>query len=353
MDWGLLARVALGPAPALLRRGRVDLAAVRVVGNAHAFVTDGLVPSETRLFADDRAAVRARRAGLYLQREHRRHLRPFGAAIEAHGLRGKHDFARFCAQSGVPHPPTIGIGPGGEPEAVAKIETLPGESLFVKPAFGARSHGVAVARRLGAGRWRLVARDRVREGDLGVLLEAHLPGERLVVQPILVNAPALALWAGDALAIVRIVTAIAADGTVRTLSTLAHVPLDTVQPLPQTWAHFPISPVDGTLSPLDAVERERMGVISTRVAALAGRRIETAAALRGVAETAHARLVAAAPCRLPPTIGWDAAWSSDGPMLIELNWNWAVAPHYRNAAGLDFRLSPRFASAVHSPESAT
>jgi len=346
VDWRLLGQVTLIPALALARRGQMGRALATAARNADALLRDGLVPTEARLFADARAAVRAQRAGLYLQREHRRHLRRFRAAIAAHGLDSKADFARFCAGAGLPHPRTVAIGPDREPEALAAIGELQGARLFVKPASGARARGAAVAHRIGGARWRLVTPERARDGELGALLAEHLAGEWLVVQPLLVNASPLAHWAGEMLATFRIVTARAADGKVRTLSMLAELPLDAGAPLPEERVVFPVSPDGGALSPLDTGAAARLPALAAPAAAFAGRRIEAAGALRALAEAAHARLAAAAALPLAPTIGWDAAWTAEGPMLLEPNWNWAVAPHYRNAAGLDFALSPRFAAAV-------
>ncbi|HEY1607243.1 MAG TPA: hypothetical protein VGF77_16770 [Allosphingosinicella sp.] len=346
MDWRLLGQVALIPGLDLLRRGQVGLAVTTIVRNGHALLRDGLVPSEARLFADARAALRARRAGLYLQREHRRHLRRFRTAISAHGLRCKVDFARFCAGAGLSHPPTLVIEPDREPGAMSEIGDMAGESFFVKPAMGGRSRGAAVVHRLRAGRWQLVAPDRALEGDLMSLLKDHLPEERLVVQPLLVNAPPLAQWAGEMLAIFRIVTARATDGTVRTLSMLAELPLEVREPLPARWAVFPVSLDRDELSSLDVLAAERMPAFAARAASFARRRIQAAGALRALAQAAHARLAAAASLQLAPTIGWDMAWTPEGPMLLEPNWNWAVAPHYRNAAGLDFELSARFEAAA-------
>ncbi|WP_255358008.1 hypothetical protein [Erythrobacter sp. CCH5-A1] len=35
-----------------------------------------------------------------------------------------------------------------------------------------------------------------------------------------------------------------------------------------------------------------------------------------------------------------------GPVLVEPNWNWSVAAHYRNLAGLDIILRARFTAAA-------
>lgn len=346
VDWRLLGDVALIPGLKLVGRGQLGRGIAIGVRHAHALLRDGLVPSEVQLFADQRASLRSRRAGLYLQREHRRHLCPFRTAIAADGLRSKADFARFCREAGLLHPPTIVIGRERAASAIAAIDHLPDASFFLKPALGARSRGAAVLHRIGEAGWQLVAAGGAREGDLAGLLEEHLAGEALVVQPLLVNAPALAQWAGATLAVFRIVTARAAVGTVQTLSMLAELPLDPHEPVPARWAVFPVLRDRDELAPLAPCAAEALGTLAPRAAAFAGRRIEAANALRALAEAAHARLAAAASHQLPPMIGWDLAWTPEGPMLLEPNWNWAVAAHYRTAAGLDFELSARFTAAA-------
>ena len=334
-----------------VRAGRPLQAFGRLFRDGKALLRHRLWPSEARILRHDLAAVRQRRSGLYLQWEHQEHLRAYRGAIAALGLHDKAAFARLCTSAGLPHAPTAELT-GEEPLNAAWRERQP---LIIKPAAGSGAQGLASLERLATDQWRLRPfRGEPCEGSLDAMLARHRDGARFVLQPLLRNHPDLAALVGPALATFRTVTAASEDGAPRTLSLLAELPLDDALPMPRRWLALPVDLSSGKLATCDARAIERIDDPQARKRAgeLSGQVLPGAASVAALACDAHAAVLQAAGAdRPPPMIGWDLAFTASGPLLIELNWNWAVLPHHRNAAGLDFGRSIEFARVAGSAHS--
>lgn len=326
-----------------VRAGKPLPACRQLLHDGKALLHHRLWPSEARVLRHDLAALRARRSGLYLQLEHQQHLRAYRGAIAALGLHDKAAFARLCTSAGLPHATTAELT-GEETVDAAWRERQP---LIVKPAVGSGAQGLASLERLAPERWRLSPfRGEPHEGPLDTMLARHRDGARFVLQPLLRNHVDLATLAGPSLATFRAVTAAGEAGAPRMLSLLAELPLDDDLPMPRRWLVLPVDLPSGTLAACDNRAIERIGDQQARQRAgqLSGRVLPGAASVAGLACDAHAAVLRAAGAdRPPPMIGWDLAFTASGPLLIELNWNWAVLPHYRNGAGLDFSRSTDFA----------
>lgn len=343
VDWRSLLNIVAIPAAQSLAQGRPVTACRMAVLNGHALLRDRLWPNERLAFAGQRGVIRVKRDDLYLQADHATHLANYRSAIATEHRQRKGEFASFCSATDLPHPPTIVLDAVRRPEQFDAVERMAVSSLFVKLEAGSNARGAAVLRRLDDDRWQIRSRTGTAQGRLTQILGRYCAGEALVVQPMLTNAPALAQWAGPSLATFRIVTGRQIDGEIKTLSMLAELPLDDGEPLARSWFIAPVSPqldwTRATLRQLAAAERPKC---RAHLAAFADQAIEYAPILRDLANKAHSLLAETAASGLPPMIGWDLAWTEDGAILLEFNWNWAIAPHYSNSAGVNFQLAPVF-----------
>jgi len=334
-----------------VRAGRPLQAFGRLFRDGKALLRHRLWPSEARILRHDLAAVRQRRSGLYLQWEHQEHVRAYRGAIAALGLHDKAAFARLCTSARLPHVPTAELG-GEEAIDDAWRERQP---LIVKPAVGSGAQGLASLERLAADQWRLRPfRGEPCEGPLDAMLTRHRDGARFVLQPLLHNHADLAALVGTSLATFRTVTAASENRQPKVLSLLAELPLDDALPMPRRWLVLPVDPASGKLATCDSRAIERIDDQQSRKRAgeLSGQVLPGAASVAALACDAHAAVLRAAGAdQPPPMIGWDLAFTTSGPLLIELNWNWAVLPHYRNGAGLDFSRSTDFARVAGSAHS--
>ena len=349
---GLIRQQVIGAGIAGLRRGRPAKTARYVWKSLSHIVRDRLLPIEAWTFGDDLDAVRKRRSTLYLQIEHSAHLRPHHATLLEAGLNDKARFAQFCEAYALPHPQTELLDLE-RPEGAERLSNSRHGNFFIKPATGSGGDGVMALRRVADGQWQLhVARDDMREGDLGALLGHACSTGRFVLQPAVTNATKLAQNIGPALATFRAITAPVDDRGLEVISMLAELPLDNALPMAQRWLVLPVDPSTGVFTPLAAKTLDRLGEhISEEVMELIQRPLIDAPSLPRLAVHAHKTLHSHNPQgKLPPMIGWDLALGQEGPIVLEPNWNWSVATHYSNAAGLDFALSERFAhiAARHS-----
>ncbi len=321
IDWRLFAQQALRPFIRRMAAGRLAAAAEMLGRDSRAILRQRLWPDEARVFGDHLERVLPLRRSLFLQSELIRSNAKYRAAIERHGLRSKLAFARFCAAHAFAHPPTV-------PAAQVPLTADWGDAIFLKPDRGSSGKGVAVMRRLADGTWQRTSCDSTAVGDLRAVV-GQVKG--LIAQPLLQSHPDIPVPEGAALATVRVVTGRTGDGDAAVLSALAELPQDPAQPLAMRWISVPIDLRSGELLPGDRT-----------ASAMAPFAYPAAAEMFTLAATAHRLLAGQAPDPLPPMIGWDLAATPAGAVLLEANWNWAVAPHYCNAAGLTFDLSPIF-----------
>lgn len=345
----LLLQTSLRPALRAAMHGRPVRGTRVAFANAYTLLRDRLLPHEARRLRADLTHVRALRSRLYLQFEHQRALASFVPALARAGLADKGAFAEFCRKEGLAAIPTLRVNAADVADWQRAFAATASDCAFVKPARGSGGEGCAVLRLIGAHSWRLTDQAGVREGNLAEVTQDYRAAGALVMQPFLANHPELAGWAGTALATFRIVTAQADGGEAEVLSMLAEIPLRDEQPLPKGWCIVPVDPDSGRLAALDDGAVAALPLAHQASAAnLAGRTVPQADALTALARAAHRRMIAAFSEPLPPMIGWDLALGKAGPVLVEPNWNWSVVAHYRNLAGLDFGLSPRFAAAAKS-----
>lgn len=344
---GLLLRTALRPAFRAALRGHPVRGGRLFFDNAYSLLRDRMWPHEARLLRGDLPRIRALRSQLYLQIEHQIALAPHAQTLARAGLADKGAFAEFCREEGLAAIPTLRVNAADATEWERAFAATASDCAFIKPARGSGGHGSALLQRTAAHSWRLTDASGVHEGELATVIRGHRSAGALVMQPLLTNHPELAAWAGSPLATFRTVTAQAGDGEVVVLSMLAEIPCGEERPIPKGWCIIPVDPLTGRLSSVDETAITALPpALRDRAAGLAGRTVPQAEGLAGLACAAHRRMIAAAPEPLPPMIGWDVALTAAGPVLVEPNWNWSVAAHYRNLAGLNLSLSDRFAAAA-------
>lgn len=344
---GLLLRTALRPAFRVAMRGRPVRGGRLFFANAYSLLRDRMWPHEARLLRGDLARIRALRSRLYLQFEHQLALAPYTQALARAGLADKATFAEFCREAGLATIPTLRVSAADAADWEQAFAATAGDCVFVKPSRGSGGHGSALLKRTGPQSWRLTDASGMHEGELAAVIHGHRSAGALVMQPLLTNHPELADWAGSTLATFRTVTAQTDDGEVAVLSMLAEIPAGDEQPLPKGWCIIPVDPQSGRLASVDGAALAALPpALRDRAERVAGRQVPQSDALAGLAREAHRRIIAASAEPLPPMIGWDLALAEAGPVLVEPNWNWSVAAHYRNLAGLGFSLSDRFAAAA-------
>lgn len=329
-----------------MRTGKPVLAFRRLFRTGYTMLHDRLWPSEARIFSNHMPALRAMRSALYLQFEHQLHLGNYSAALSALGLHDKAAFARFCHSRGLAIAPTVELT-GETPVDTAWQGRAP---LVVKPSIGSSARDLASLERQKHGNWRLCPfRGVPSEGPLEEILARHRNGTPFVLQPLLCNNADLTALLGPSLATFRTITTAGEDGRPEALSMLAELPLEDTLPMSRRWLILPVDMSSGALVSCDprAIGRIDDEVARGRAKALCGQVIPGVAGLAALACQAHAAVLKeAGDERPPPMIGWDLVLAAQGALLLELNWNWAVAPHYVNAAGLDFKLSSAFAQAA-------
>lgn len=337
IEWQLFARQAIVPFVRRLARRKVVRAFSIFRSDSRYILRDRLWPDEVLLFGDRLSEVRHHRGSLILQADLVRSVRPFIAAVERHGLVSKLAFAQFCDEQNLPHPRTIGLRPGAGVEQLAGL----GNEIFVKPDRGSSARGAVLLRKLEDDRWKSVSETGVVEGSLDKIIRPTRP---MVAQPLLLNHRDLAPAAGTSIATFRIVTGHRSLDGFEALSILAELPLDDAEPIAARWANAPVNIVTGRIeSSFGCGENEPPWTEMAEARPWHGTVVPHAMAMVALAQKAHCRLVETSPEPLPSLIGWDLAVTPNGPVLLEPNWNWAVAPHYCCAGALDFSLSPVFA----------
>ena len=355
----LFGHPAIAQTRVLLRRfaqqalgGHPVRAAGMLLRDGSSLVRTRLVPSEVRLLRRDLVQVHASRETLYLQWEHARHLRRFRPAFLATGLHDKAQFARFCKSADLPHPRTQALASRDAETIYRTMQAIGTAEIIVKPATGSSGQGLALLRRTSDEQWRMTRRGSppAQSATPAELLAGHCPGATLVLQPLLQNHSDLAQSAGPMLATFRIVTRRMSDeedDAVAVLSALAELPLTEEEPMPACWAILPANMQTGRLGRLSTdIATELEPAMAERARRYDDITIDDLPELALLACRAHRAVIDTHGTNLPPMIGWDMALTPSGPMVLELNWNWAVAAHYRTMAGFDPTPSALFRRAA-------
>jgi hypothetical protein len=192
----------------------------------------------------------------------------------------------------------------------------PAHDLFVKPCIGLGGSGSELFRWHGRF-FQSIRSGHLRPEELGDYLQTRARAEdrTLLVQPALSNHPKLGVDANGALATARLVTGISLDGDVVPL--FAYISFGHPS---QIVAHGPVALIDITsgqlLSAPQYLPGERVSNIDIgwdHACTLPHWEV-----LLGYAKVAHQA------CSYFVFIGWDAAFTEDGPMLLEGNANWCA-----------------------------
>ena len=229
-------------------------------------------------------------------------------------------FARWCAETGIPHPQPILVVERG-------AVTWHGESLndldrdlFVKRRRSRGTRGVATYRRTAVFHY---MNDKGRSITLAEFFNELVHRsrfERLIAQPFLYNHPTIADLADEALIIFRLMTCL--DEDLRPVLTNGYLRL--MAKLEPKWDVHPIhefiAPIDLETGALGQITGDKPECLSDwfdhhpmNGALVAGRIVPFWPELAQLATTAHSVV----PERV--LIGWDMALTTAGPVILEGN----------------------------------
>lgn len=248
--------------------------------------------------------------------------RAHGEAGGVAGLDGKLGFARFCEANALPSPAPVCEGAGGE---VTRMTDWPARDLIFKPANLAKGYGIMKLAH-DAGVWRARDGSNVCPRTIGDWARARLGAEAWLVQPFLRNAPSWRVFTTGGLATCRIVTGRALPGGEPfLLGAFARFPLDheAVDNLSAGGVGAGVDMEDGTMS---------IGTIWVGEKGHHERHPRTGAQIKGAVvpgwpEMAALALRAHRVAGDWRSIGWDVAFTEEGPVLIEANLQWSVLFH--------------------------
>lgn len=234
-----------------------------------------------------------------------------------HGsLTDKRTFARLCEAHGFPTPAIVAWARDGAIEASTAV---PEADLFSKPGAAANGRGATIWR-FEQGRW---SDGSAWYDAAGVLAEIARRSDRgpHMLQPRIVNHQAIAGLGCGGASTARIVTIRFPDR--------AAEPLWSVFKMSASGAAADNFMRGGLLAPIDADSGTLGPALKQGSNALHEIHPDTGAAITGVklpqwsqalqcCLRAHDALFARF-----PSVGWDVAFTSEGPSLIEGNWNWS------------------------------
>jgi hypothetical protein len=235
-------------------------------------------------------------------------------------LGDKLEFARWCAQTGIPHPqPVLVVEQGAVAWHGGSLNDLD-QDLFVKQRRGRGTRGVASYRRTDIFRYRNDKRQSITLAQLFNELVRRSRSERLIAQPFLHNHPMIADLADEALIVFRLMTCL--DEDLRPELTNAYLRL--MAKLEPNWDVRPIqeffAPIDletGMLGQLTGDKPECLSEWSDHHpvtgAMVAGRIVPLWHELAQLATKAHSMV----PERV--MVGWDIALTTEGPVVLEGN----------------------------------
>ncbi len=185
--------------------------------------------------------------------------------------------------------------------------------------------GVQAFRHMKTGRHVNVAGQEFETASLLAWLKVNSLQHPVVVQPWLKNHPEIADLTKDSLIAIRVITCMNEAGVAEVTLAMLRI-LSELEP---AWSHLPD---EEYAAPID-IESGRMGLLAgdkmfttlqryechpVTGSAINGRTLSAWPAIRDLAIKAHT----AFPHRL--MLGWDIAWTPDGPLVLEGNTNFDV-----------------------------
>jgi hypothetical protein len=235
-------------------------------------------------------------------------------------LGDKLEFARWCAETGIPHPqPILVVEQGAIAWHGGSLNDLD-QDLFVKRRRSRGTRGVATYRRTDIFRYLNDKRQSITLDQLFNELLRRSRSERLIAQPCLHNHPMIADLADEALIVFRLMTCL--DEDLRPVLTNAYLRL--MAKLEPNWDVRPIreffAPIDlerGVLGQLTGDRPECLSEWSDHHpvsgAMVAGRTVPFWHELARLATRVHSLV----PGRV--MVGWDIALTTEGPVVLEGN----------------------------------
>jgi hypothetical protein len=284
----------------------------------------GILPPWYYMFELFDDALRAR-AGDYLLRDETkggiyRLLKRSAVGLERGQLSNKRLFAARCREHGVAIPPELLASKGVLRSPDGSDPVLPRADLFVKPSRGRGGRGMQ-RWSFGGDRWTLEGSERAcSEAELREQLEKSSLADDLLVQPHLVNHPAIVDLSNGVLATVRVVTCRdESDGYEPT-----HAILRMARGAQATVDNYHAGGIAASV----AIETGELGEATDMGgnaatgwrethpdtgARITGRTLPLWAETLALARHAHAAFP------FCTVIGWDIAITPDGPVVIEGN----------------------------------
>lgn len=227
-------------------------------------------------------------------------------------LDNKREFAEFCRKHQLPHPRRFGVGLG---------VSLPAADLFVKYEDGVCGAGAERYRRIpGTDRWSGLGQE-FTEAELVSRFRSLESKGALIVQPVLENHPEIEPFTNGSLCTLRVVTLHAAPSSPRVMFCALRMPAG--KAVVDNFAAGGIAAGvlrNGVVMPgvfkLNPGERISMHPDSGFV--FEGVKLPMFTEATGLCLKAHHHF------SRPYFVGWDVAFTNDGPVLLEANTIWCV-----------------------------
>jgi hypothetical protein len=224
-------------------------------------------------------------------------------------------FAALCATADLPTAPILAYCQAGQ----VRWQGEPLGDLFAKPVNGSRGEGALRWRRLDANRYQDEQGAVLSWQALSATLAALSKERAYLVQPCLVNHPAIAFLSPNALATLRIVTGRTPDGAIEPIAATFKM----------AWQPLIIN-THGLNSPVDLATGQLASAYSYHpISRSFDKHPVTDAQIKGCTLPDWQRALALAlraHQHVPAYVflGWDVALTPDGPCLLEGNAGWDV-----------------------------
>ncbi len=253
-------------------------------------------------------------------------------------LKDKRRFYRRAVAAGLPTPAVLATVSGGR--ILEAPSRLPDQDLFTKEAHALNGRGATYWVRRNDGTYVSSSGQNVAHGAFLEHLAAQSSAAPFVVQPRLLNHPAVAPWSMAGLCTVRVMTTRPPDGPPTLLRACLRMP--TGHAAADNFAAGGVaSPIDletGVLGP--AVQKSlKLARVALDRHPTTGADI-TGAVLPFYSEVFALALEAHRVFGEFPSIGWDIGITRDGPMIVEGNQSWDInlgqQPHGSSLATTPF-----------------